>query len=43
LKILEKAREDAEMYLTVKRFTKETSQLIEIAKADKRFKLAGIG
>jgi ATP-dependent DNA helicase RecG len=43
LRILEKAREDAEIYLTIKRFTKETSQLIEIAKADKRFKLAGIG
>lgn len=43
LKMLEQAREDAEIYLTVKRLTKETSQLIEIAKADKRFKLAGIG
>jgi ATP-dependent DNA helicase RecG len=43
LRILEKAREDAEIYLTIKRLTKETSQLIEIAKADKRFKLAGIG
>ncbi len=43
LRILEKAREDAEIYLTVKRLTKETSNLIEIAKADKRFKLAGIG
>jgi ATP-dependent DNA helicase RecG len=43
LKILTKSREDAEIYLTAKRFTKETLKLIEIVKADKRFKLAGIG
>ncbi len=43
LEILEKARQEAEVYLTQKRLTKETSQLIEVAKADARFRLAGIG
>jgi ATP-dependent DNA helicase RecG len=43
LEILEKARKEAEFYLTSKRLTKETSHLIEITKADARFKLAGIG
>lgn len=43
LEILETARKEAEFYLTGKRLTRETSQLIEIAKADSRFKLAGIG
>ena len=35
--------QEAEFYLTEKRLTKETSQLIEITKADARFRLAGIG
>jgi ATP-dependent DNA helicase RecG len=43
LEILETARKEAEFYLTGKRFTQETSKLIEVAKADARFKLAGIG
>ena len=43
LEILEKARTEAEYYLSEKRLTQETSTLIEIAKADARFKLAGIG
>ena len=43
LEILEKARKEAEFYLTSKRLTRETSRLIEITKADARFKLAGIG
>lgn len=43
LEILEEARREAEFYLTSKRLTQETSNLIEIAKADSRFRLAGIG
>lgn len=43
LEILDKARQEAEFYLTGKRLTKETSRLIEVAKADSRFRLAGIG
>ena len=43
LEILEEARKEAEFYLTSKRLTKETSKLIEVTKADFRFKLAGIG
>ncbi|MET0752451.1 MAG: ATP-dependent DNA helicase RecG [Pyrinomonadaceae bacterium] len=43
LEILERARKEAEFYLTSKRLTKETSRLIEITKADARFRLAGIG
>ncbi|HEX8249386.1 MAG TPA: ATP-dependent DNA helicase RecG [Pyrinomonadaceae bacterium] len=43
LEILETARKEAEFYLTTKRFTQETSKLIELAKSDARFKLAGIG
>ncbi len=43
LEILEKARKEAEFYLTSKRLTKETSRLIEITKSDARFRLAGIG
>jgi ATP-dependent DNA helicase RecG len=43
LEILEKARQEAEFYLTQKRLTKETSRLIEVTKADARFRLAGIG
>ncbi len=43
LEILETARKEAEFYLTKKRLTQETSGLIETAKADSRFRLAGIG
>ncbi|MBC7796546.1 MAG: DNA helicase RecG, partial [Pyrinomonadaceae bacterium] len=43
LEILEKAREEAEFYLSNKKLTKETSQMIEKIKADFRFKLAEIG
>lgn len=43
LEILEKARQDAEYYLTVKRSSNETSELIEHIKSDPRLKLAGIG
>lgn len=43
LEILDEARQEAEYYLTSKRLTKETSKLIEVAKADARFRLAGIG
>jgi len=43
LEILEEARQEAEFYLTTKRFTQETSKLIDTAKSDARFKLAGIG
>jgi ATP-dependent DNA helicase RecG len=43
LEILETARKEAEFYLTQKRLTQETSALIETAKADSRFRLAGIG
>ena len=43
LEILESARGEAEFYLTSRRLTQETSILIEIAKADARFRLAGIG
>lgn len=43
LQILESARKEAEFYLTQKYLTKETSALISFAKADSRFRLAGIG
>ena len=43
LEILDDARQEAEHYLTSKRLTKETSRLIEVARADARFRLAGIG
>ncbi len=43
LEILETARNEAETFLTSKRLTKDTSKLIETAKADARFRLAGIG
>ena len=43
LEILETARKEAEFYLSNKRLTKETSTLIEIARRDSRFRLAGIG
>ncbi|CAN5742543.1 ATP-dependent DNA helicase RecG [soil metagenome] len=43
LEILNLARKEAEIYLTSKRLTRETSNLIEVIKRDARFKLAGIG
>ena len=43
LEILEESRKEAEFYLTQKRLTQETSALIEIVRADSRFRLAGIG
>ena len=43
LEILDKARQEAEFYLTTKRLTRETSHLIEVTKNDARFRLAGIG
>ena len=43
LEILETARKEAEFYLTQKRLTQETSMLIEFARNDSRFRLAGIG
>jgi ATP-dependent DNA helicase RecG len=43
LETLETARKEAEYYLTNKKLSAETSRLIEIARADARFKLAGIG
>jgi ATP-dependent DNA helicase RecG len=41
--ILEMARGDAESYLTERRLTKETSELIEVIESDPRFGLAGVG
>ncbi|MCA1632350.1 MAG: ATP-dependent DNA helicase RecG [Acidobacteria bacterium] len=43
LHILEEARREAEHYLTARRHTRETSQLIERVRADARFGLAAIG
>lgn len=43
LEILETSRKEAEFYLNQKRLTKETSNLIEVARNDSRFRLAGIG
>ncbi|MCA1626286.1 MAG: ATP-dependent DNA helicase RecG, partial [Acidobacteria bacterium] len=43
LEILDKARQEAEFYLSSKRLTQETSKLIQVAKSDARFRLAGIG
>ncbi len=43
LEILEEARREAEFYLTKKRMARETSMLIETARKDARFLLAGIG
>jgi len=41
--ILEAAKKEAELFLTEKRLTRETSRLIEEIKADPRFQLAAIG
>ncbi len=43
LQILEVARREAEFYLKDKNLTLETAKMIEIAKSNPRFKLAGIG
>jgi ATP-dependent DNA helicase RecG len=43
LHILEEARREAEHYLTARRHTRETSQLIKRVRADARFGLAAIG
>ena len=43
LEILEKARAEAEFYLTSKRLTRETSMLIERVEQNPRFRLAEIG
>ncbi len=43
LQILEEARREAEHYLTHRRHTRETSQLIERVRADARFGLASVG
>jgi len=43
LQILEEARREAEHYLTARRHTRETSQLIERVRADARFGLAAVG
>jgi ATP-dependent DNA helicase RecG len=43
IEILSEARRAAEHYLTEKRSSRETSELMEAARNDARFKLAGIG
>ncbi len=43
LEILSEARREAEDYLTNKRLSRETAELIKRARADARFTLAGIG
>ena len=43
LEILEKARDEAEKYLTLKEQVKDRQKLIDAAKMDARFELAGIG
>ncbi len=43
LEILEESRKEAEFYLSQKRLSNETANLIEIARKDSRFRLAGIG
>lgn len=43
IEILEAAKKEAELFLTEKRLTRETSRLIEEIKADPRFQLAAIG
>ena len=43
IEILEDARREAEHYLTTRRHTRETSQLISRVRADSRFGLAAIG
>jgi ATP-dependent DNA helicase RecG len=43
IEILETARREADYYLTTRRLTRETSELIERVRADVRFGLAAIG
>ncbi len=43
LDILSAARTEAENYLTTYRTSRETAELVKIARSDKRFRLAGIG
>jgi ATP-dependent DNA helicase RecG len=43
VKILEEARREADYYLTTRRLTRETSNLIERVRADARFGLATVG
>jgi ATP-dependent DNA helicase RecG len=43
VEILEEARREADHYLTSRRMTRETSQLIERVRADARFGLAAVG
>lgn len=43
LEILEKARDEAQYYLGIKRLSCETSELISQIRSDSRLKLAGIG
>lgn len=43
IELLEEARKEAEYYLTSRRMTKETSELIERVKNDARYGLASIG
>ena len=43
LEILEDARREAEHYLSARRMTRETSELIEKVKADSRYGLASVG
>ncbi len=43
LDILIAARNEAEEYLTKRRLSSETSALVKIARADSRFRLAGVG
>jgi ATP-dependent DNA helicase RecG len=43
VQILEEARREADYYLTTRRLTRETSELIERVRADVRFGLASVG
>lgn len=43
LEILESSRKEAELYLSQKRLSNETANLIEITRKDSRFRLVGIG
>jgi ATP-dependent DNA helicase RecG len=43
LHILEEARREADYYLSARKRTRETSQLIERVRADARFGLASVG
>jgi ATP-dependent DNA helicase RecG len=43
VRILEEARREADYYLSARRRTRETSQLIERVRADARFGLASVG